>query len=173
MPVAMVIRLLREHPEFSPIPSEPTAQAFYAFCHKLDPEFTPATFAILMGRAETSAYRWLKSSTPAMTKGARRWMLVMWRALSAAANRVERKARLDAFFEAMLDEATARGYDRSVLKHAHQWHLSGAPKAPKLPSAFGNASEGERMVSVPTKRIKARTATPAQESRRAPSRKRK
>ena len=152
MPVALVIRTLREHPELSLLPVEPSATDFFELCRKIDPTFTAAKLATLIGRAETSAYRWLKSTTPTMTKGARRWMLVMWLALKNARTRADRKQLLDGFFEVVLDEAEARGYDRAVLELAHQWRLTGAPKERKPPSAVGIAEGAERMISVPEKR---------------------
>ncbi len=156
MPVALVIRLLRENAEFSPIPSEPRPKEFFELCRAVDPDFSAAKFATLFGRGETSAYRWLKNEKVSMTKSVRRWMLVMWRALVTAPTKAERKSRLDGFFETVVDEAGARGYDRALLAHANKWQLTNQPNEHKAPNAVGLGEKVERMVSVPAgKRVRA------------------
>ncbi|MEO7326537.1 MAG: hypothetical protein ABIW82_17085 [Dokdonella sp.] len=177
MPVALVIRTLSVHPELSLLPVEPSATDFFELCIEIDPAFSAAKLATLLGRSETSAYRWLKSTKVTMTKGARRWMLVMWLALKNAHARTARKQLLDGFFEVVLDEAEARGYDRSVLQLAHKWRLTSAPSKRKPPGAIGASEGADRMISVPEKRTKARKASKkravVKKKTKAPTKKRK
>jgi len=122
--IALNVRFLTLHPEFSPLPPQPDPREFFEFCRTIDPNFSPGKLAVLATRSRAAAYRWFRTGpSPAPLRPAvARWILTAWQALREAPAK-DRPRVLRELFGIVADEAETRGYNRGALLAAQEWAM--------------------------------------------------
>ncbi len=106
--LALLIRLLDQHPELPVLPKAPTATEMYSMINQIVP-LDQKRFSILMGSEASSSYRWLKRGV--RQPAALQRLFYFFSLCILAKGPGERIALLDRWANTVEEEAKARGVE--------------------------------------------------------------
>lgn len=112
---SLMIRLLMERPDLSPIPTPPSGQELYDLLSTYDPTLTPREFAVLLGLEPGSKDRLLDDFSE-KTSTVNHYMMIIKNELEELKTKKQKVDFVKFLREIAEEEAEARGLSKSFWK---------------------------------------------------------
>ncbi len=128
---SILIRLLLDRPDLSPIPEIPSGKEVYELLHKYDPTLTPRRFPILLGLQPGSKDRMLDDNAN-RTAAISNYMLIIKKEMERLETDEEKREFVAYLCSVAEDEAESRGLDREKFWVSGGWSKSMKTKAKKV-----------------------------------------
>lgn len=118
---SLMIRMLLERPELSPIPKVPLMNEVYELLVAIDPTLTPNKMATLVGLSTKSTKRIFGDSAPTSTVG--HMLLIIKNELGRLKTKQEKREFYQFLQANIKNEADSRGYDADKVLNELGWTI--------------------------------------------------